>query len=63
MTLRELTRILPGYTVLYIHAEDKGVRISAGEISSHPDLSGAIIKEAIPLTAYSMEVTIESQDK
>lgn len=61
MTLKELADVLPGYVVLHIHADSKGVRASAGEIKNHKDLCEAIVTKAIPLEAYTMEVVIEPQ--
>lgn len=60
MTLENLVNILPGFVTLYIHGDAKGIKASAGEVRLHKDLSQAVVKKAIPLEAYAMEVILES---
>lgn len=62
MTLKQLASILPGYVTLYIHSDNQGLRIPAGMVKNHKDLSEATVTRAIPMESYSMEVSIEQKE-
>ena len=59
MTLKDLASILPGYAILHVHADNNGLRVSAGEVVNSKDLLEATVIKAIPLESCSLEVIID----
>ena len=63
MTLKELASVLPGFVTLLIHTSDKSWNIPAGWVTTLPDLQGAVVVQAQPLAAYTMEVSINIKEE
>lgn len=62
MTLGELVKVLPGYINLYVHNDNEAHSTSAGMIA-YGELADCIIVKAVPISPYSMEVTINNKEE
>lgn len=64
MTLKELSSVLPGYTTLLVHTEDKcWTGQPAAAYVEAELLSVATVITATPIASYTMEVSIELKEE
>lgn len=64
MKFTELASILPGYVTLNIHTKEEGwPGMSAGRALLEEDFENAIIINANPYGAYTMEVFIKFEEE
>lgn len=67
MTLKEFVRVLPGYCTVYVHDTGDKFAYSGSpyefDYGVYKSVGDYIVKVAVPLKPYTMEITVLEGDK